>query len=340
MKNVILKIFIILFAILYTCKLIQAQSIELSAFLDTNVIEIGDQTYFNLQVKQPENMYIRFPEISDNLIEGIEVLSKTGIDTVTANANNVLLTQKFLITSFEDSVFVIPQFDFYIDSTAYKTDSLYLAVTLLNVDSSFIQGLDTTQVIPIFDIKGPVNTTLTFSEFWQFNKLWILSVLISLIIIASIIYFVIRYKQNRPIKLFEKPKEPAHIVAFRKLDALKEAKLWQQDKVKEYYTELTDILREYIEQRYDMQTFEKTSNEILTDIDKAKIVDADLFDKLNFILFISDLVKFAKGNPIADDNEKCFQNSVYFVEKTIPVVSQEVIIDEQNNNNINLNKNE
>jgi hypothetical protein len=341
MKSKSLKYVFLIISIFCNLLFLKAQSIELSAFLDTNVIEIGDQTYFNLQVKQPNNLYIQFPDIQDNLIEGIEVLSRTEIDTLPANSKNVILTQKYLITSFEDSIFVIPRFDFLIDTTSYQTDSLYLAVTLLNVDSTFFAKLDTTQTIPVFDIKEPINTPLTFSEFWKYNKLWILSLLFAIILISAIIYLIRRYKQNRPIVIFEKPKEAAHVIALRKFESLKERKLWQQDRIKEYYTELTDILREYIELRFNIQTFEKTSNEILSDVIHAKFVETELTDKLRQILFLSDMVKFAKGKPLADENDTSFQHAVYFVEKTIPITkNEENKIDETNNDIINLAKNE
>lgn len=321
MKSLKFRNIILLFLILISVKNVNSQSFELTAFLDTNVIEIGDQTYFNLQVRQPKNFYIQFPNIQDELIEGIEVLSKTGIDTLPATQTDVILTQKFLITSFEDSLFVIPQFDFFVDTTAFKTDSMYLAVTLLDVDSTFLQNIDTTQTIPIFGIKEPINTPLTFSEFWQYNKVWILILLFSFILIFTIYYFVKRHKENRPIRIFEKPKEPAHIIALRKLNELKEKKLWQQDRIKEYYTELTDILREYIEERFFIQTFEKTSNEIIRDVEIAKIFDNEILEKLRFILFHSDLVKFAKGKPLADENDISLQNAFYIIDKTKPATT-------------------
>ncbi len=318
-----------------------AQKLELGAYLDTNIIEIGDQTYFNFQVKQPKNIYIQFPKITDNLIDGIEILSKTGIDTILADDNTLVLNQRFLITSFEDSIYTIPQFDFLIDTFAYKTDSLQIAVTLLDVDSTFFEQLDTSLTIPIFDIKVPLNTPWTFKEFWEYNKTWVMSLIALIILAIAVIYVIKRKKANKPIIKFEKPKEPAHIIAIRNLEALKEKKLWQQDRIKEYYTELTDILREYIEQRFNIQTFEKTSSEIINNIERAKIVEDELIYKLREILLLSDLVKFAKGRPLSGDNDTSLSYAFNFVEKTIPQIKNNI---ESNNiedkNDINTIKNE
>jgi len=337
MKSNRLKIFFLFYTIILLVNISKAQNLEIGAFVDTNIIEIGDQTYFYFQVKQPKNIFIQFPEISDKIIDGIEVLSKTGIDSINAN-DSWLLTQKYVITSFDDSIYTIPQFSFYIDTTAFKTDSFQIAVTLLDVDSSFYQKLDTTQTIPIFDIKEPINTPWTFKEFWEFNKNWILSTFFIALLLIIIVYVIVKRKQNKPIIKFEKPKDPAHVIALRNLEALKEKKLWQQDRIKEYYTELTDILREYIELRFNIPTFEKTSTEILRDVESAKVVDKDLILKLKEILTHSDLVKFAKGIPLAGDNDTNLQYAFNFVEKTIKQVG-DVKLENDNNQDIQNNIN-
>ena len=108
----------------------------------------------------------------------------------------------------------------------------------------------------------------------------------------------------------------AHIIALRDLTRLKDDKLWQHDKVKSYYTILTDILRLYLWNRYSIRTLERTSEEILDSLKASNFKDNELFDSLKDIFYTSDLVKFAKFKPIADEHETCLSGAYGFVDKT------------------------
>jgi len=308
---------LIIFAIImFTNQIVVSQTIKVNAYVDTNIIEIGSQTNFYFEVVQPQNTFVEFPELNDTLTKDIEIISISKIDTSLTKDNLFYLKQKYVITSFEDSIHDIPPFSFRVDSNYFKTDSFQIGVGF-TADSTFTAKIDTSQIIDIFDIKEPINIPLTFEEFWEVYGWFIIGFIILILITILIVYIVKRKKANQPIIKIEKPKEPAHIIALRKLDKLKEDKLWQKELIKEYYTELTDIMREYIENRYNIATFEKTSNEIIFSLEMSKLISIEIISKLKFVLNISDLVKFAKGLPLASDNDMCFDNVLHFVKKTL-----------------------
>ena len=112
-----------------------------------------------------------------------------------------------------------------------------------------------------------------------------------------------------------KPTRPAHIIALEKLAKLKEKKLWQSDKVKQYHIELSEVLREYLENRYYVTALEQTTYEILINMRSVQIENEPM-EKLKQLLTLSDLVKFAKEQPLATENEMCMQHAYEVVEQT------------------------
>lgn len=295
-----------------------AQNTYIKTYLDTNTIEIAEQIYLNFDIISKTNQKIKFPEFKDEIIDEIILIEEYSLDTLT-DKNHTVYRKKYLITSFTDSLYILPSIKIKVDNINYYTDSLLLKVTPLRVDSSFMSKLDTTKAVQIFDIKEPVSAPWTFSEFWQqFGDYILLGLLIAIIVTFSVIY-IIKKRQNKPIIKIEKPKEPAYNIALKNLQKLKEKKLWQQEKTKEYYTELTQILRVYIEDQFFIPALEQTSIEIIEslNIQQNKFNIEDI-KTLKNILFIADLVKFAKSKPLPNENEMFLKHAVEFVENSKP----------------------
>jgi hypothetical protein len=172
--------------------------------------------------------------------------------------------------------------------------------------------LDTTKG-PV-DIKKPNAAPVTLKEVTPY--------ILGIILIAAIIFFIFYYlqrkKKNKPLfSRIEKPKEPAHVIALRKLDRIKEEKIWQHDKIKEYYSEVSDTLRMYIEDRFGIAAMEQTSDETLTAFKfRRDLINEKSMEELNQILKLSDLVKFAKYQPLPDDNNLSLINAYFFVNQT------------------------
>ncbi len=293
-----------------------AQDIKVSSKIDSIAIVIGDQTYLKLSVEQSKNDNVKFPVIKEKIIDGVEVVSVENIDTQQVNGG-LAVSQKILITAFDDSIFTIPPFEFVSKGDTFYTKPLVLSVQYPIMDSTELAKIDTSQVIDIFDIEKPINTPFTFKEFWaRFS--WIIYSIIALILVTVIAILVIkRLKDKKPIVAKPpKPKEPAHIIALRALDQLKSKKLWQAGKEKLYYTQLTQILKDYIENRYEVSTDELTSMELMEMINQRQLFDNENVNNLLHILSVSDLAKFAKLKPLPDENDLCMDYAYKIVEQT------------------------
>ena len=150
---------------------------------------------------------------------------------------------------------------------------------------------------------------------------------------------VYAYIQKKKKGYYFKPVviEPPHVIALHALDHVKVEKLWQQGKEKEYFTEVTDILRKYIENRFGVNAFEMTSDEILNIVNNFMIADSST-DSLKQVLKLADLVKFAKYKPFPDENDLSLVNAYLFVNQT---KKEEVVVtpdsnepNQDNNNNV------
>ena len=138
-----------------------------------------------------------------------------------------------------------------------------------------------------------------------------------LLLICVIAYIVKRIRAKKSLIPFKKeePKLPPHEQAIKELDEIKQQKLWQQGRSKEYYTLITDTLRKYIEERFGINAMEMTSGEILELIRKNSEAQS-VYDNLRQILQLADFVKFAKMNPLPDENDLSMMNAYLFVNQT------------------------
>jgi hypothetical protein len=172
--------------------------------------------------------------------------------------------------------------------------------------------IDTTRGLT--DIKMPYGAPVTLKEVTPY----ILGVMLIGAIIFLILYSIKRKKKNKPFFAMPvKPKEPPHIIALRELDRIKNEKIWQKEKIKQYYSEVTDVLRNYIEERFEIPAMEQTTHEILESFKyRRDLLGEKSFQNLSQILSLADLVKFAKYKPLPDDNNLTLVNSYFFVNET------------------------
>ena len=293
------------------------QMITIQARLDSTNILIGDQIKLNLFLTKSKDAQINFPILPDSLPGGLEIIERYKIDTLSSEGNNVKLRQEILITAFDSGMHVIHpiafeyQHDNIIDTLF--SDSIYLMVNTLPVD---------TTKQSIYDIKAPLDEPFSLMEIIEYI-LYGLGALL-LIILGYFIYNKIR-KKEPIIKIPQKPADPPHIIALRELDSLKEKKLWQNNQIKKYHSDLTEIIRKYIEDRFGIQALEMTSYEIIDAVSREKYIPENLHSELRFMLTLADMVKFAKGQPLPDENDTCMKNAYNFVNNTVPVQKLEAI---------------
>lgn len=282
--------------------------------LDTSSIRIGERVQLRLNATFPKSASIYWPMIGDTLTKSVEVASKSKVDTnVTSRKDFINYNQSITITSFDTGFHFIPpvsiQYSYSGDTTRHSllSEGVYLKVKTVDVD--------TTKVIR--DIKGPIQAPLTFAEIAPYlGAMALLG-----IIIGMVWYYLWRKRLNRPLfPLLVKTPGPAWETALQSLTLLDDKKLWQNGKIKEYYSELTDILRHYLHQQHGIEAMEMITSEILAGYDAAGL-KPDSRQILTNVLVMADYAKFAKATPQRKENELSMTLSRQFIEETKPVAN-------------------
>jgi len=290
---------------------INAQEVKAFASLDTNNLLIGDQTVLQLKLTVPKGTKVKWPLLNDTIISNVEILSRSKIDSsFDKKEKNALLTQNLEITVFDSGYYPIPPFIFIYqlpdDTINYISETEPLLLSVYSVD------VDTTQSFK--PIKAPLKVPITFLEFLPYILIYVLLG----VLIPGWYYFRKRKKVTESI-IVRKSKVPPHVLALESLERLRKEKLWQSGRIKEYHSILTEIIRIYIEDRFNIPAIELTTNEILESFRQIQIEEI-LKEKLKYILELADLVKFAKAQPLPDEHADCMDKSVEFIRNTIPVV--------------------
>jgi hypothetical protein len=287
------------------------QDIRVTARLDTNAMLIGDHVGLTLKYTGPSKSQVLWPFLPDTILGKITVIGRGKIDTAySADKNSVTFSQQLNFTCYDSGFYTIPQIPFKYrllpDTTSRMAASnmMLLAVHTVKVD--------TTQAIK--PIMGPLKVPITFREMLP----WILAALaVILLIVLAIWYFKKRKKKEPIFKLRPKVVLLPHEMALQEMEKLRVKKLWQAGRVKEYYSELTEIIRKYIEDRFILPALEQTSAEITDSLRGHAGCPPKALERLGELLVLADLVKFAKTKPGAAENDKCLTEAIEFVYATI-----------------------
>ena len=287
-------------------------AIVVSASIDSTMLMIGDQTAMHLSVTQEANERVEMPVFGETLQDGIEIVDRSAVDTTTLPDGRLQLSQELTLTSFKDSLFPVAPIAVVSGGDTFLTEPMALNV---------IQPFEVDSSLAITDIKDIEKAPI----YWWGILRWILLVLAVIGLFVGAYYGVLWYRKH-----FLKEEEviepellrPADEVALEKLDEIKAQKIWKDGKVKEYQTELTDVVREYIGRRFDVQSTEKTSDETLRAM--KPLIDKELFAKLSKMLQLADLVKFAKWHTTPDENEQALSTAYEFVNETREVINDEM----------------
>ncbi len=287
-------------------------AIVVSASIDSTMLMIGDQTAMHLSVTQEANERVEMPVFGETLQDGIEIVDRSAVDTTTLPDGRLQLSQELTLTSFKDSLFAVAPIAVMSGGDTFWTEPMALNV---------IQPFEVDSSLAITDIKDIEKAPI----YWWGIIRWILLALAVIGLFVGAYYGVLWYRKH-----FLKEEEviepellrPADEVALEKLDEIKAQKIWKDGKVKEYQTELTDVVREYIGRRFDVQSTEKTSDETLRAM--KPLIDKELFAKLSKMLQLADLVKFAKWHTTPDENEQALSTAYEFVNETREVINDEM----------------
>ncbi len=311
--KVILHKLLLLMLFAFVCKPALAQDVKVSAVLDSSKMRIGEQVKLDLYVTynaNQRNIKIKWPTVGDTLTGKIDVISVSPIDTTfpdKTNSTKIFQHQQITISAYDSGYFAIPPFEFVIDNdstNALLTRDFLLEVHTVPTDTSAAKLKD---IKPPFDEK--------FNWRWYANYIYGGIALLLLIIAVILITRHFTRKQMQAIAEPEKPKIPAHITALAALEKIREEQVWKEGQVKEYYSSISDTVRLYIEERFQVNALESTTDEIMTAF-RSQVVDPVSKEKLQQLLMLSDLVKFAKQFPIESEHVFTLQNAFDFVNGT------------------------
>jgi len=282
---------------------LSAQELSVRAALDSNRALIGDQLKLHIKLEKPREARVTFPGLQDTLAGKIEIISKSPIDTVRGKDGRETLTQEMLIAVFDTGLFKIPPLPFAFRngqiSDTLRTLPVYFEIQAMPVDTT------------IRDIRANMKAPVNVAEILPFA--------LGAVVLALAGYLVYLWIKRRKRKTNgiapEIPSEPEDVIALRELARLREEKPWLHRQVKLYYIRMSEILRRYIERRYDIMALEQTTDEILASLKKTATGGTGL-QRLAGILKLADLVKFAKVIPDDEENAAQLEESIVFVNET------------------------
>ncbi len=279
------------------------------ARLDTNSLLIGDQTVLELSFSCPADYTVHWPMINDTIIKEIEVVKHSKLESIPGeNKRSMLYRQSYTITSFDSGFYAIPPI-----LIGYKTPG----DTTLKFDETDallleVNSIPVSMEADIKDIKEPMRAPFTFREALPF-----ILIFLGLLLAGFLGWYYIR-KRKKAEPIFKAPparKIPADQAALEALEALRFRKLWQQGEIKQYHTELTDIIREYLWSNFNIHAHEFTTEEIMAAVINTK-ANAQAREKLHQALVLADMVKFAKMQPLPVEHDGSLNNAIDFIKET------------------------
>lgn len=309
------KKYILTIAAVFLLMDLSAQLITIETHLDTQKVELGRTAELKYIINKNTNDVVFLPAFGDTIFDGIEIVGDIKVDSSKLKDKKELLEQTLHITSYEIGMRYIPAQPFLFKSPIGE-DTLMSNPTYLEVVGV---AIDTTGVIR--DI-APVEWVMpTLEDLWPL----FLALILIVAIIVLIIYASKQKNKDHLKDLVIKKIEPAHIIALRELDKLKAQKLWQQGLVKDYYSKLTEIVRKYIEDQYQVKALEETTREILEDIRNIGVAENLNMKQLEYLLNIADLVKFAKGEVNPEENLEQLEVAYSFIKESRKAVLEDDI---------------
>ncbi len=295
-----------------------ARNVIVTAKMDSAVLFMGKKTPIHLEIVQnkgEQGFLMGENNNPDTLNTFVEVSARCVADTTDLGNERIQINRDIIIQSFDSGLYVLPPFKFIVDKDTFSSEALSLKVLPVKVDS----------LTTIHDFKGVEKPEFFLSDiFPEFLVKYWWAILLVLLLIAGILYSYFRWFRKGTLPFVSKPVIviPPYEEAVMKLTQLKSEKLWEAGQDKEYFTRLTDILRNYLDRRFGVNAMEMTTGQIMTALRKNEESMA-VNDQLNKVLDMADFVKFAKMRPLPEDNEVAYQRAMNFVNETKPIVVEE-----------------
>ena len=311
----------VLFVHLFFLSSLLAQKDPLiSVEIDTNQIRIGEQIQYKISVVADSSSVVFFPE--GQTFSPLETVEAFKTDT-TRNQDRVSLQKSYALTQFDSGSYTIPRQRIEIDGIGYFTDSASVNVATIPVD---------TLVQKMYDIKPLINVDRNYARLWKI----ILWVLLIVALIGALVYFFFFRKK----KLTEEEQEallPAYDRALLELKRLENSKYLIQDEYKRYYSELTAIVRSYLEEDANISALESTTRQLIEKLEMLKDagelkLDQNTIRQFKMILQTADLVKFARSKPAtsqAESDRVAVEQIVIKTKEALPEPTEEELMQQQ-----------
>ncbi|MBG6061008.1 hypothetical protein IWX83_000782 [Flavobacterium sp. CG_9.1] len=297
-----------------------AQQKQVVTSIDTTKNKIGAEFKLSIKTTVDTSAKVIFPRLKN--LGALEVIQSYPIDTVKMDGRYELI-KKYGLTQFDSGRYVVPSIKIFINSKPFLTDSLLVEVANVQVD---------TLKQKMFDIKDIAPADNPIGNWWKY--LLIIALIIG---IGAFIYWFIKKRQEKKLQeeIYKTPIEKATTL----LDTLEKKELWQKGEVKAYYSELTDIARNYIEEAIEIPAMESTTSELIQGLRAASVkkkmtLSQEIIENLERVLKQADLVKFAKSKPldfeITEDRNK-IQKVILTLDNSIPVeipVEEDTLLNE------------
>ena len=290
---------------------LKAQDVEVEGKVESTDVQVGKPFTLNLSLKVPYGWFVEWNDFTtDTLSEQLDIIKRSDVERTADADSNVIVKQQLTLMTFDTGQVRVPpialkyarSFDDANRLKAY-TDPIDLYSTTIAVDTTLAYK-------PIVEpIAAPVQMKEVFP--------WILAVLLLALAAFGIWY----WRKHRKTKvdadgnIVRGPVIPPYDKAVGDLETLRQQKLWQSGKVKEYYSSLTDIAREYIEGQFGVNAVEMTTDDILEEI-KPLHFSQETYDKLKDTMEVADLVKFAKYSSSNLESENAMNSMTEFVNES------------------------
>ncbi len=293
-------------------KVVEMDGSFLEQIQERDSVLIADQLRYGFDLRQvEEGTGFGYAQLGDTLMTNIRVVSPWEIDTVKVTKQKkgqpklYDIRSSVTITSFDEGNYILPPLAVLRMSRDGVVDTLVFEPQRLEVRS---MPVDTATFVP-HDIKGQICYPVTFREVAP----WVAGGLVLAGLIWLAVLLILKYRRSHDPEYMHK--DPAHIVALRKLDRYRGNALWAPEKQKAFYSGVTDTLREYIAERYGVGAMEMTTAELFNDL-KDTDLPKELSEELRELFERADFVKFAKFTASDEDNAAVLPVAVRFVTST------------------------
>ena len=290
---------------------LNAQNVEVEGKVDNTKVQVGKPFTLDLSLKVPYGWFVEWNDFAiDTLSEQLDIIKRGNVERTADADSNVIVKQQLTLMTFDTGQIQVPavgltyakSFDDPMRMQAF-TEPIDLYATTIAVDT----------LQPYKPIVGPIDAPIQMKEVFP----WILGVLLLALVVVGILY----WRKHRKTKvdadgnIVRGPVIPPYDKAVDDLKRLREEKMWQSGKVKEYFSTLTDIAREYIEGQFGVNAVEMTTDDILEEVKPLRF-SSETYNKLKETMEVADLVKFAKYSSSSLESENAMNSMTDFVNES------------------------